>query len=106
MTTIPTIDEIEGRAEQLPLIEAHATPLVDFYLGTSFTCQALEEDLLRLAGYVMDLRKMHTAKRAVSMKLCADDIAKLSGQISNLSAHLAGATEKFVNRKPRNGSAT
>lgn len=78
-------------------------PLVDFYIGTSFTIQALEEALLELAGHAMDLSKAHSTQRAVSMKLCADDVAKKANQIAALASHLAGVTEKHVKRNPLSG---
>ena len=107
MTTIPTTEELEGRAEQLPLIEPHPTdakPTVDFYIGTSFTVFQLEQDLLDLQHAIRDLGYAHTCKRPVGMKLCAEEIAKKAEQIVKQCGHLGGVTQKHIQRV--NGSAS
>lgn len=80
-------------------------PEIDFYLGTSFSVMQLEDDLHELELQIRDLRSAHAGKRAVSMKLCADDVAKKCTQIAALARVVSNVTEVHVNRKPRNGSA-
>ena len=105
MTTIPTAEELEGRAEQLTLIDAPTKePTVDFYVGTSFTVFQLEQDLLDLQHAIRDLGYAHTCKRPVGMKLCAEEIAKKAEQITRQCGHLGGVTQKHIQRV--NGSAS
>jgi hypothetical protein len=82
-----------------PSIEA--APVVDIFTGISFE---IEEIILGRNVLDTKLRSMLTArdgKDIVALKVAAEEIAKITGQMEMLSAHLAKILQHHANRKPR-----
>jgi hypothetical protein len=80
---------------------AKGVPMVDFFVGTTFSVREIERAHKELGKHIRDLGDCHEGKRAVSMKCTADDVAKVAGQIKTLASHLSGVTETHVNRQAK-----
>lgn len=76
-------------------------PIVDFYVGTTFSIREIEKAHKLLGAHISDLGTAHEGKRPVSMKSAADDVHKVSVQIGALASHLASVTTQHVNRKAK-----
>ncbi len=76
-------------------------PEIDFFLGVSFSVAQIIADLNTLSGKVKSLKHSHSIKSASAMKIDAEGIAKLAGQMRALSDHLAGICVQYVNRRGR-----
>lgn len=75
--------------------------LPDFFTGTRFEVDEIVLGMNVLNVKTRDLKGSSTHRQAVSLKLAADDIAKVAGQIQILAAHLATKCAQHVNRKAR-----
>lgn len=73
----------------------------DFFTGTSFSVEETLLGLNVLTAKVRALKHSHTTKNCSAMKLGAEDVAKVAGQIKALSDHLAGVCIRHINRRPR-----
>lgn len=75
--------------------------LPNFFTGTSFSVIQIEEDVGKLQERTRFLTTAHDAQSATSMKLAAENLAKLAGQIQSQADHLAGVCVRHINRRPR-----
>lgn len=73
----------------------------DLFTGTHFSVEETILGLNVLTAKVRQLKHSHETKNAAAMKLDAEGIAKVAGQIQALSSHLAGVCIRHINRKPR-----
>ena len=73
----------------------------DFFTGTSFSVEETLLGLNVLTAKVRGLKHSHATRNAAAMKLGAEDVAKIAGQIKLLSDHLAGVCVRHLNRRPR-----
>lgn len=78
---------------------AHDGP--SLFVGT-----ALEVDEIVIGRNVINtkvtaLREAMTARHEAAVKQCADDIAKIAGQMQTLSAHLSSVLTRHQNRNPK-----
>lgn len=71
------------------------------FTGLSFELDEIVMGMNVLNAKVRDLNGCFEHKQEVSAKVAADDIAKVSSQVSILAAHMASKIAEHVNRKPR-----
>jgi hypothetical protein len=70
----------------------------EFFHGTSFEVQAVMQAYQELAHKINDLSGAHSFGQAIPMKLAADDVAKLAGQINIMSAHLSKMATAHIDK--------
>lgn len=90
MTALPAKQTAEQETEQ-----------PDIFLGTSFSVEETLLGLNVLTAKVRQLKHSHTTRNAASMKIEAEMVAKVAGQIKLLNDHLAGVCVRHLNRRPR-----
>lgn len=70
----------------------------EFFHGTSFEVQAVMQAYRELAHKINDLSGAHSFGQAIPMKIAADDVARLAGQIQTMSAHLSKMAVRHINK--------
>lgn len=73
----------------------------DLYTGLAFEMNEIELGMKVLNRHVRDLRKRFDEKATVGVVLMATEVAKVSGQISTLSAHMSKIAAKHTKRRTR-----
>lgn len=73
----------------------------DFFIGLPLVTDEIELGLNVLTAKVRALRLAQAGKHAVSMKIEAENIAKVSNQINMLAAQVVRTTLRHINRRPR-----
>ena len=73
----------------------------DFFTGVSFSVEETLLGLNVLTAKVRALKLSHTTRNVGAMKLGAEDVAKVAGQIKALNDHLAGVCVRHQARRPR-----
>jgi hypothetical protein len=66
----------------------------DFFRATGYEVQAILDAYMGLAQPMADLRGAHRGRNIASLKINAAEVAKVSGQICQMAAHLSYVTEK------------
>lgn len=83
----------------LPATQQEQEP--DFFTCTSFSVEETLLGLNVLTAKVRSLKHSHATENAAAMKLDAEAVAKVSGQIKLLTDHLAGVCVRHLNRRGR-----
>lgn len=86
VTQQPTVDNPDGP---------------ELYTGLHLEMDEIALGMNVLQRHARNLRECFDAKQTVSLALAAADIAKVAGQISTLSAHMAKIAGQHINRRPR-----
>lgn len=73
----------------------------DFFVGVPLVTEEIELGLSVLSAKVRALRIAQDGKHAVSMKIEAENIAKVSNQINMLAAQVVRTTLRHINRRSR-----
>lgn len=73
----------------------------DFFVGVPLVTEEIELGLKVLTAKVRALRTAQDGKHAVSMKIEAENIAKVSSQINMLAAQVVRTTIRHINRRSR-----
>jgi len=104
----PHRNHVEARSSRRParqfVSETHdhkADAPAPFFVGTFYSVKQIESDTGDLKIRCAALLSAHGSESAVGLKLAAEGIAKLAGQIQSLADHLAKVSIAHVNRRPR-----
>lgn len=73
----------------------------DIFTGLSFSIDETLLGLNVLSAKVRALKHSHTTRNISALKLGAEEVAKISGQIKLLNDHLAGVCVRHMARRPR-----
>lgn len=108
----PHRNHVEARSSRAParqyVAESHdhkpdapenAEP--DFFIGVPIVTGEIELGLKVLTAKVKALRLAQDGKHAVSMKIEAENVAKVSNQINMLAAQVVRTTLRHINRRAR-----
>ena len=76
-------------------------PRIDFFTGISFAVDQLAIDHEGLRSQLALLRKAHSERDAVGVKLSAEAASRLLGQMQGLANVLARVAVEHLNRRPR-----
>lgn len=71
------------------------------FVGLRYELDEIVLGLNVLTAKVRDLNGCFEHRQEVSAKVAADDIAKVSSQVSLIAAHMSEIISRHVNRKPR-----
>ena len=71
------------------------------YRGCSFCVLEIEQAHAVLGASIKTLRENFDEQKAVNVKLAAENVAKVSGQIGALSNSVATTFTTHLNRRPR-----
>lgn len=96
---IPARQFVSETHDHKPDAPEHSEP--DFYVGLPIVTDEIELGMKVLTAKVRDLRAAQDGNHAVSMKLAAEDVEKVSNQIRNLAAQVVRTTLRHINRRPR-----
>jgi len=76
-------------------------PEVSVFTGLTFSVDETLLGLNVLTAKVRQLKHSHETKNLPALKLDAEAVAKVAGQIKLLNDHLAGVCCRHINRRPR-----
>lgn len=82
-----------------PDAEQHDGP--ELYTGLALEVEQILLGYNVLTAKVRDFKGAVDFKQDVTVKLLADDLAKVSSQISIMAAHVSSVVARHINRKPR-----
>ncbi len=69
------------------------------YQGIALEVEQVLLSYTKLTDKLRDLKGSYDHKQAVSLKIAADDVALISGQMNIMASHISTITAKWVNRK-------
>lgn len=73
----------------------------ELYVGLSLEIEQIMLGYSVLAAKLRDFKGAVEFKQDVTVKLLADDIAKVSGQINIMASHVSSVMGKHINRRSR-----
>lgn len=97
----PARQFVSDTHDHKPDAKSFGTPVIDFYVGTTFSLREIETALVALRSHVHTLGECHEKRVPAAMKTAADEAGRVASQISALAAHLARVTTEHINRRPR-----
>lgn len=81
--------------------DTNTEPVANYWTGIDFEIDEIGMGAGVIARKVADLQTAQAERQTIATKVAAEEIAKLCGQVQNLSAHLAGVLAKHAARESK-----